>query len=65
MYQRDPSPAPGRKGSSGKLEGGGGGGGGGSSNRLREVKEKDKLERRLMEVCLSQLVCLNAVNVFS
>ena len=52
---RDPSPSPGRKGSLGKPEGGGGGGGGGggpggSSNRLREDKEKDKLERRLMEV---------------
>ena len=52
---RDPSPSPGRKGSLGKPEGGGGGGGGGggpggSSNRLREDKENDKLERRLMEV---------------
>ena len=49
VLQRDPSPAPGRKGSSGRPEGTGGGAGG--ANRQREVKERDKLERRLMEVC--------------
>ena len=42
--QRDASPAPGRRASSVKTEGGGGGG------KPREAKEKDKLERRLMEV---------------
>ena len=50
--QRDPSPAPSRRGSSAKTEGGGGG-------RQKEGKEKDKLERRLMEVFNRCTLCLS------